>query len=124
MSRRQRGAGVTDLFFSVATGRAFLLPLLPPHPLPTPLPCSIASSLKPLLPVPLQWILSRFDWVVFGNEMKWYSTNEGCRIPVDYSVPDAMLAFFDKKKVKVRGHTLFWDRAKYNTECVQVGACV
>uniref|UniRef100_A0A1D1YQM1 Endo-1,4-beta-xylanase C n=2 Tax=Anthurium amnicola TaxID=1678845 RepID=A0A1D1YQM1_9ARAE len=58
------------------------------------------------------WFTSRFTVTTFENEMKWYST-EKSQGQVDYSVPDAMLAFAKKHGITVRGHNIFWEDPQY-----------
>ncbi|XP_077215593.1 endo-1,4-beta-xylanase 5-like [Tasmannia lanceolata] len=58
------------------------------------------------------WFSSRFSVTVFENEMKWYGT-EKTPGKEDYSVPDAMLAFAQRKGIAVRGHNIFWDDPQY-----------
>ncbi|KAJ6409467.1 hypothetical protein OIU84_009046 [Salix udensis] len=60
------------------------------------------------------WFTSRFRVTTFEDEMKWYST-EATRGQVDYSVPDAMLAFAKQHNIAVRGHNVIWDDPKYQS---------
>lgn len=58
------------------------------------------------------WFLSRFTVATFGDEMKWYST-ENTQGHEDYSVADAMLQFTKQHNIAVRGHNVFWDDPFY-----------
>ncbi|KAF7827513.1 endo-1,4-beta-xylanase 5-like [Senna tora] len=59
------------------------------------------------------WFTSRnFTATVFGDEMKWYST-EYARGTEDYSASDAMLKFAQQHNIAVRGHNIFWDDPNY-----------
>jgi len=60
------------------------------------------------------WFTSRFGVTAFEDEMKWYST-EATRGQVDYSVPDAMMAFAKQHNIAVRGHNVIWDDPKYQS---------
>ncbi|WCJ17975.1 Endo-1 4-beta-xylanase 4 [Euphorbia peplus] len=62
-----------------------------------------------------KWFTSRFTVTVFGNEMKWYST-ENVQGKIDYSVADAMLLFAKKNNIPVRGHNVLWDDPKFQLE--------
>ncbi|KAK2982320.1 hypothetical protein RJ640_009017, partial [Escallonia rubra] len=60
------------------------------------------------------WFVSKgFSVSVFNNEMKWYY-NEKLPGTENYTVPDAMLAFFEKHGVAVRGHCVHWDLERQN----------
>ncbi|KAJ6896214.1 hypothetical protein NC651_022439 [Populus alba x Populus x berolinensis] len=65
------------------------------------------------------WFTSRFGVTAFEDEMKWYST-EATRGQVDYSVPDAMLAFAKQHNIAVRGHNVIWDDPKYQNGWVRL----
>lgn len=58
------------------------------------------------------WFLSRFTVATFGDEMKWYST-ENTQGHEDYSMADAMLQFTKQHNIAVRGHNVFWDDPFY-----------
>ncbi|XP_021745750.1 uncharacterized protein LOC110711639 [Chenopodium quinoa] len=59
------------------------------------------------------FIASRFSVTAFGNEMKWYFTEEKTRGKENYTIPDAMLQFCEQNNIDVRGHNIFWDDPKY-----------
>ncbi|MCL7035874.1 hypothetical protein MKW94_026245 [Papaver nudicaule] len=63
------------------------------------------------------WFKSRFSVTVFGNELKWYAT-ERFQGQVNYTDPDAMLAFAKENNIKVRGHCIFWDDPAYQPKWV------
>ncbi|MCL7029736.1 hypothetical protein MKW94_027149 [Papaver nudicaule] len=63
------------------------------------------------------WFKSRFSVTVFGNELKWYAT-ERFQGQVNYTDPDAMLAFAKENNIKVRGHYIFWDDPAYQPKWV------
>ena len=85
-----------------------------PHP-PPPAPFLVPSSSP-------QWFLDRFEWAVFGNELKWYALNEGTPGggAANYSVPDAMVELLLKQGVKVRGHNVFWNVPRMVQQWVKV----
>ncbi|XP_020277250.1 uncharacterized protein LOC109851496 [Asparagus officinalis] len=58
------------------------------------------------------WFTSRFTVTTFGNEMKWYST-ENFQGKEDYHVCDAMIAFAKQHGIRVRGHNIVWDDPQY-----------
>ncbi|MCD7460336.1 hypothetical protein HAX54_043329 [Datura stramonium] len=58
------------------------------------------------------WFFSRFKYTVFGNEMKWYST-ETSQGKINYSTSDAMVNLCKSKGVSIRGHNIFWDDPKF-----------
>ncbi|RZC46869.1 hypothetical protein C5167_039810 [Papaver somniferum] len=64
------------------------------------------------------WFTSRFSVTVFGNELKWYST-ERVRGVENYTDADAMLAFAKQNGISVRGHCIFWDDPYYQPEWVK-----
>ncbi|KAI3445757.1 hypothetical protein Pfo_002422 [Paulownia fortunei] len=53
------------------------------------------------------WFTPRFTATTFNNEMKWYYTET---VPgrENYTVPDAMVSFFKKNRISIRGHTILW----------------
>ncbi|XP_024005495.1 uncharacterized protein LOC18029200 [Eutrema salsugineum] len=61
------------------------------------------------------WFTQRFTVTTFANEMKWYST-EVVRGKENYSIADAMLSFFKKHGVAVRGHNVVWNDDKYQLQ--------
>ncbi|KAK6945985.1 Glycoside hydrolase family 10 domain, partial [Dillenia turbinata] len=63
-------------------------------------------------PAHQKWFTERFTVTTFGNEMKWYST-ENIQGQEDYSIPDAMLNFAKQNNIAVRGHNIFWDDPQY-----------
>ncbi|KAL3730246.1 hypothetical protein ACJRO7_027279 [Eucalyptus globulus] len=64
------------------------------------------------------WFASRFKFTAFTNEMKWYST-EKKQGQENYTIADAMLKFAQDNKISIRGHTVFWDDPKYQTDWVK-----
>ncbi|KAI9182018.1 hypothetical protein LWI28_021139 [Acer negundo] len=50
-----------------------------------------------------EWFISRFSYIVFDNEMKWYSTKVTPGHE-DYLVPDAMLKLMKQYNILVCGH--------------------
>ncbi|XP_051146917.1 endo-1,4-beta-xylanase 5-like [Andrographis paniculata] len=54
------------------------------------------------------WFTRRFQTTTFGNEMKWYYT-EARSGRENYEVPDAMVSFFRKHRISIRGHNILWD---------------
>ncbi|KAG6397610.1 hypothetical protein SASPL_143780 [Salvia splendens] len=58
------------------------------------------------------WFFSRFRYTVFGNDLKWYST-ERSRGAEDYSTADAMVNLAKSRGVAIRGHNVFWDDPQY-----------
>ncbi|KFK30013.1 hypothetical protein AALP_AA7G206400 [Arabis alpina] len=61
------------------------------------------------------WFTQRFTVTTFANEMKWYST-ENIRGKEDYSTADAMMKFFKKHGVAVRGHNIVWNDPNYQVK--------
>lgn len=59
-----------------------------------------------------KFILDNFSGLVCENEMKWYD-NEAERGKEDYSRADALLQFAEQNDLMMRGHNLFWAKAKY-----------
>ncbi|GFP86777.1 endo-1 4-beta-xylanase 2 [Phtheirospermum japonicum] len=53
------------------------------------------------------YFTARFTAVTPHNELKWYFT-ENFPDHENYTVPDAMVAFFKKHKIAIRGHTVLW----------------
>ncbi|XP_051146971.1 endo-1,4-beta-xylanase 5-like [Andrographis paniculata] len=53
------------------------------------------------------WFVRRFQAATFDNEMKWYYTGASPG-KENYTDPDAMVSFFKKHKIDVRGHTILW----------------
>ncbi|KAL5788072.1 hypothetical protein ACOSP7_005021 [Xanthoceras sorbifolium] len=64
-----------------------------------------------------EWFISRFEFTVFDNEMKWYSTEQAPG-KEDYSVPDAMMKLMKQYNIAVRGHNIFWEDPKYQPSWV------
>lgn len=54
-----------------------------------------------------------FNASVHENALKWYST-EPERSRVSYAPADTILNWSLSNKLKMRGHTLFWEDEKYN----------
>ncbi|CAO2831469.1 unnamed protein product [Amaranthus hypochondriacus] len=64
-----------------------------------------------------EWFLaSKFSVTAFGNEMKWYFTEEKQQGHENYTIPDAMLQLCEQNQIDVRGHNIFWDDPKYQPE--------
>ncbi|MCO5572380.1 hypothetical protein L7F22_026133 [Adiantum nelumboides] len=61
------------------------------------------------------WFLERFDIAVFENELKWYATEKE-HGHVDYTVPDAMLAWCQANQLRVRGHNVVWNDPSYQQQ--------
>lgn len=53
------------------------------------------------------YFTSRFRLTSFHNEMKWYFTQPHPYVE-NYTIPDAMVSFFKKNGIPVRGHTILW----------------
>ncbi|KAL0365171.1 UNVERIFIED_CONTAM: Endo-1,4-beta-xylanase 4 [Sesamum angustifolium] len=53
------------------------------------------------------WFTSRFTATTFNNEMKWYYT-ELYPGKENYTVTDAMVSFFKKNRIAIRGHAILW----------------
>lgn len=51
--------------------------------------------------------MKRFWAAAFNNEMKWYYTERSPRIE-NYTDPDAMVSFFKKHSIGIRGRTILW----------------
>ncbi|XP_057802308.1 endo-1,4-beta-xylanase 5-like [Salvia miltiorrhiza] len=63
-----------------------------------------------------RWFLEkRFKYSVFENELKWLYTEKTQGV-VNYTVPDAMLAFAKKHRIALRGHTILWEARKFQPE--------
>lgn len=58
------------------------------------------------------FVLSRFNWAVFGNESKWYA-NEAEAGKETYAHADEMLDWCEANKLAVRGHCVFWEPEKW-----------
>ncbi|CAH9119424.1 unnamed protein product [Cuscuta epithymum] len=54
------------------------------------------------------FFIKNFNWAVFGNELKWYST-EPQQGQLNYKDADEMLDFCTKNNIQVRGHCIFWE---------------
>ncbi|KAL3830902.1 hypothetical protein ACJIZ3_019704 [Penstemon smallii] len=54
------------------------------------------------------WFTPRFTATTFDNEMKWYYIEKE-RGKENYTIPDAMVSFFEKNGIAIRGHTIHWD---------------
>jgi GH35 family endo-1,4-beta-xylanase len=50
----------------------------------------------------------KFNWAVFQNEAKWYSTEPAGWGYVTYRQMNAMLDFCELKGINARGHLIFW----------------
>ncbi|XP_023633722.1 uncharacterized protein LOC17880008 [Capsella rubella] len=64
------------------------------------------------------WFTKRFTVTTFENEMKWYSTEKE-RGRENYTTADAMLRFFKRHGIAVRGHNVIWDHPRYQTNWVK-----
>ncbi|KAL1207443.1 Endo-1,4-beta-xylanase 5 [Cardamine amara subsp. amara] len=82
-----------------------------------PFGCAVEQNILGNLPYQ-NWFTKRFTVTTFGNEMKWYST-ENVRGKENYSIADAMLSFFKEHGVAVRGHNVLWDDPKYQPAWVK-----
>lgn len=56
----------------------------------------------------VDFFLKNFNWAVFGNELKWYST-EPEQEKYTYKDADEMLDFCNRHGIKTRGHCIFWE---------------
>ncbi|XP_075097498.1 endo-1,4-beta-xylanase 1 isoform X1 [Nicotiana tabacum] len=54
------------------------------------------------------FFVKNFNWAVFGNELKWYST-EAQQGNFNYRDADELLNFCYKNNIEVRGHCIFWE---------------
>ncbi|CAN4095306.1 unnamed protein product [Withania somnifera] len=54
------------------------------------------------------FFVKNFNWAVFGNELKWYST-EAQQGKYNYSDADELLDFCTRNNIQVRGHCIFWE---------------
>ncbi|XP_060173350.1 endo-1,4-beta-xylanase 1-like [Lycium barbarum] len=54
------------------------------------------------------FFIKNFNWAVFGNELKWYST-EAQQGKIDYRDADELLDFCTRNNIQVRGHCIFWE---------------
>ncbi|XP_073310017.1 endo-1,4-beta-xylanase 5-like [Primulina huaijiensis] len=61
-----------------------------------------------------KWFLRRFTVTSFNNELKWYYTEKE-NGKENYTVPDAMISFFRKHEIPIRGHTILWDKPMMNS---------
>ncbi|KZV22753.1 hypothetical protein F511_05385, partial [Dorcoceras hygrometricum] len=64
-----------------------------------------------------EWFLQRFTVTSFNNELKWYYT-EKQKGEENYTVPDAMISFFRRHGIPVRGHTVLWDKPMMNSQWI------
>ncbi|KAL0422405.1 UNVERIFIED_CONTAM: Endo-1,4-beta-xylanase 4 [Sesamum latifolium] len=53
------------------------------------------------------WFTPRFTTTTFNNEMKWYYA-EVYPGKENYTVTDAMVSFFKKNRIAIRGHAILW----------------
>lgn len=60
---------------------------------------------------------SHFNWAVFENESKWYSNQ---RVPDQdyYAVADAMALWCRDNGIAMRGHCIFWEPEKWQSDWV------
>jgi endo-1,4-beta-xylanase len=61
----------------------------------------------------------KFNWAVFQNEAKWYSTEPSGWGYVTYRQMNAMLDFCELKGINARGHLIFWPVAQYIQQWVK-----
>ncbi|VFQ75171.1 unnamed protein product [Cuscuta campestris] len=54
------------------------------------------------------FFVKNFNWAVFENELKWYST-EPQRGKLNYKDADELLDFCTKNNLQARGHCIFWE---------------
>lgn len=54
------------------------------------------------------YFAARFTAATPDNEMKWYFT-EAVRGGENYTITDAMVAFFKSNRISIRGHNILWD---------------
>ncbi len=59
-----------------------------------------------------------FEWAVFENEAKWYST-ESSQGNVSYDAADYMYEWCKENDITVRGHCVFWEVQQYVPSWVQ-----
>ncbi|XP_040380479.1 endo-1,4-beta-xylanase 2-like [Oryza brachyantha] len=55
----------------------------------------------------VDFFCDNFDWAVFENELKWYST-EPQRGRLDYRDADELVGFCERHGKPARGHCIFW----------------
>nr|GMC50744.1 endo-1,4-beta-xylanase A-like [Ipomoea batatas] len=55
-----------------------------------------------------EFFVKNFNWAVFGNELKWYST-EPEQGKLNYKDADELLDFCTRNNIQVRGHCIFWE---------------
>ncbi|KAL0365173.1 UNVERIFIED_CONTAM: Endo-1,4-beta-xylanase 5-like [Sesamum angustifolium] len=65
------------------------------------------------------WFTPRFTTTSFNNEMKWYYTERAPQ-QENYTVPDAMVSFFKKNKISIRGHTILWASVNVTQHWVKI----
>ncbi|XP_022638234.1 uncharacterized protein LOC106765206 isoform X2 [Vigna radiata var. radiata] len=56
----------------------------------------------------VDFMVKHFNWVVFGNELKWYWT-EPQQGNFNYKDADDLLSLCQKHNIQTRGHCIFWD---------------
>ncbi|TWT66223.1 Endo-1,4-beta-xylanase A precursor [Posidoniimonas polymericola] len=62
-----------------------------------------------------KFFLTHFNWAVFENEMKWYST-EARRGREHYATADAMVQWCQSNGIPLRGHCIFWEPGKWQPQ--------
>jgi len=64
-----------------------------------------------------EFFKSHFNWAVFENESKWYSNQ---RVPDQdyYAVADAMAQWCRDNGIAMRGHCIFWEPEKWQSDWV------
>ena len=63
-------------------------------------------------------VRSFFPLIVAENAMKWYATEIDDGV-LTYEDADALSTWCDQEHIPLRGHCLFWDKAKFNQEWVK-----
>jgi len=61
----------------------------------------------------------KFNWAVFQNEAKWYSTEPFAWGYITYRQMNAMLDFCELKGINARGHLIFWPVEQYVQQWVK-----
>jgi GH35 family endo-1,4-beta-xylanase len=61
----------------------------------------------------------KFNWAVFQNEAKWYSTEPYAWGYITYRQMNAMLDFCEQKGINARGHLIFWPVEDYVQQWVK-----
>ncbi|KAK6277669.1 hypothetical protein POUND7_017992 [Theobroma cacao] len=56
----------------------------------------------------VRFLVKNFNWVVFGNELKW-SWTEPQQGNLNYKDADELLEFCKNNNLEIRGHCIFWE---------------